>query len=369
MSAGRHRERARCASRASIASIALLAVGASAAVGAVGCAQTDVIARSAAIHCLSSEDCPAEGQCVPARCEPPGDIASLCSAEAVPSAPLVQVGDRCSDASSGGPDFHYALCSCTDFVSAHPLRVFGPGEADAAVAGPDSVGIGGAFSTGATVEIAGSLQVSGVLTLPGADALTLGGMLVETPSAACNCQDESLLDIAALVRSQATDARALAGGFDPARLEDVSTDSTLELACGRYRVDRIAGPSDLRIRALGRVALFVDGDLALDGGMEVVLEPSASFDLFVAGNVRVGAAWLVGGVEQAGRVRVYVGGDGTVDLAAEASIAGTLYAPRAELVTRGDLDVYGPLFVRRAAPGGELRVHAAEAPLLSCTGP
>ena len=349
--------------------LAPLASLALAAVLAAGCAQTDVVARAAAIPCLNPGDCLAEGQCVPTSCQPPGDVDSLCDAQGVPSAPLVHVGDGCSDASEGQPGFHFALCSCTDFVSAFPLHVFGGAAVDAGVMGPDSVGIGGEFSSGASVDIAGSLQVSGDLTLPNDDALALGGVLVQTPNPACNCQDENLLDIPALVRSQATDAGALAGGFDPARLEDVTTDSTLELSCGRYRVARIAGPSDLRIRAFGRVALFVDGDVALDGGMEVVLEPGASFDLFVAGNVRIGAAWLLGGVEQAGRVRVYVGGGGTINLAAEASIAGTLYAPRAELVTRGDLDIYGPLFVRRAAPGGELRVHAAEAPLLSCSAP
>jgi len=357
MSAGLGRERVRCAS------VALLAAG------ALGCAQTDVVARAAAIQCADADGCAGAGQCTPKRCEPPGDVASLCSADAVPGAPLVQVGDGCDDPSAAAPDFRFALCSCTDFVSGHALRVLGGGDVDAAVAGPDSVGIGGAFRATATVDIAGSLRVTGELTLPSADALQLGGSLLQSPSSPCNCQDQNLLDIAALVRSQATDARAVAGGFDPARLEEVTTDSTLELPCGRYRVARVAGPSDLRIHALERVAVFVEGDVALDGGMEVVLEPGASFDLFVGGNVRVGAAWLLGGVEQAGRVRVYVGGSGTIDLSAETSIAGTLYAPRAELVTRGDLDVYGPLFVRRAAPGGELRVHAAEAPLLACVQP
>jgi hypothetical protein len=350
-------------------SLAPVALAAMVALLAAGCAQTDVVARAAAIQCLNPGDCLAEGRCAPTSCEPPGELDALCDAEGAPSAPLVRVGDGCSAASAGQPGFHFALCSCTDFVSAFPLHVFGGTAVDAGVMGPDSVGIGGEFSTEASVDIAGSLQVSGDLTLPSEDALALGGVLVQTPNPACNCQDENLLDIPALVRAQTTDAPALAGGFDPAQLEGVTTDSTLELSCGHYRVARIAGPSDLRIRAFGRVALFVDGDVALDGGMEVVLEAGASFDLYVAGNVRIGAAWLLGGFEQAGRVRVYVGGEGTINLAAEASIAGTLYAPRAELVTRGDLDVYGPIFVRRAAPGGELRVHAAEAPLLSCSAP
>lgn len=360
MSAGRAGDAARCAS------LALLVVALS------GCAQTDVVARAAAIECLHPGDCRADGECVPASCEAPGDIASLCSSEATaevgPTAPLVQVGDGCGDADGGQQELRFAFCSCTDFVSAHPLRVLGDGALDAAVAGPDSVGIVGALSTSARVEIAGSLQLSGDLTLPAADALALGGALVQTSNPACNCRDANLLDVTALVQAQATDVRALAGGFDPVRLEDVTTDSTLELSCGRYRVARIAGPSDLRVRALGRVALLVEGDVALDGGMEVTLDAGASLDLFVAGNVRVGAAWLLGGVEQAGRVRVYVGGGGTIDLAAEASIAGLFYAPRAELVTRGDLDVYGPLFVRRAAPGGELRVHAAQVPAPLCSG-
>jgi hypothetical protein len=349
--------RGRCAVQ--LAGLALLAGG---------CAQTDVVARAAAIECLHAGDCMADGECAPTPCGSTGLDADLCAGDAPPQASRVQVGDGCSDTVTSVPGFRFALCSCTDVVSAHPLTVDGAGDADPATVGPDSVGIVGELSSDAIVDIAGSLQLSGDLTLPSEDALRVGGVLVQTPNPACNCRDENLLDVAALVQVQATDASAVAAGFDPARLEDVTTDSPLELGCGRFRVARIAGASDLRIRALGRVALFVEGDVALDRGMDVTLDPGASFDLFVAGNVRVGAAWLLGGIEQAGRVRVYVGGGGTLDLSAEASIAGLLYAPRAELVTRGDLDVYGPLFVRRAAPGGELRVHAALAPAPACGG-
>ena len=336
--------------------------------GLSSCAQTDVVARAALIECLDEADCAGDAECTPASCPSLAIASALCGAGSDPSLPLVQVGDGCGADTAGAPAFRFALCSCTDFVTVHPLRVVADPELDPELAGPDSVGIVGELSTDATVEIAGSLQLSGDLTLPSDDALALGGVLVQTPNPACNCQEQNLLDVAAAVEAQATDDAALAAGFDPAGLEDVTSDETLVLSCGHYRVARIAGPADLRIRALGRVALFVEGDLALDGGMEVVVEEGASLDLFVAGNVRVGAAWLLGGREQAGRVRVYVGGSGTIDLAAEASIGGPLYAPRAELVTRGDLTLYGPLFVRRAAPGGELAVHAAPATTLSCGG-
>jgi hypothetical protein len=265
-----------------------------------------------------------------------------------------------------GANSRSTVGTATDFVTMHALHVAADVASDGALGAPDSVGIVGELTTTATVDIGGSLQLSGDLTLPNDAALTLGGVLVQTPNPACNCQADNLLDVDALVQAQATDASALAAGFDPAALEHVASDQTLELTCGRYRVPRIAGPSDLRIRALGRVALFVEGDVALDGGMELTLEEGASFDLFVAGNVRVGAEWQLGGAEQAGRVRVYVGGDGTIDLAAEASIGGLLYAPRAELVTRGDLELYGPLFTRRLAPGGALTVHAASALTSTC---
>jgi hypothetical protein len=101
----------------------------------------------------------------------------------------------------------------------------------------------------------------------------------------------------------------------------------------------------------------VAGNVELDAGWIVNLDAGAQLDLFVAGNLRVAGELQLTRTDAASKVRLLVGGQGTVDLGADTSIGGVLYAPRAELVTRGRFEIDGALFVRRAAPGAELLVH------------
>jgi hypothetical protein len=107
----------------------------------------------------------------------------------------------------------------------------------------------------------------------------------------------------------------------------------------------------------GRVDLRIDGNIELDDDFVVSLDSGAQLTLFIAGNMRVAGRLELSTPDSAGNLRVLVGGNGTVDLGAEALIVGTLYAPRAELVTRGRFELTGAVFVRRAAPGAELIVH------------
>ena len=74
-------------------------------------------------------------------------------------------------------------------------------------------------------------------------------------------------------------------------------------------------------------------------------------------NVVADAALSLGDALAPARVRLYVGGDGTIQLGGGGTFAGNLYAPRAELVTAGDTEVFGALFVRRVAASGPLTVH------------
>ena len=207
-----------------------------------------------------------------------------------------------------------------------------------------------------------ALDVGGVLTLPAEATLDVPALSTgETRrapvsvTAPCDCAEERLLDVGALVAAheEANDDAAL--GIDP---DDYANGGarTLELDCGKVWLSRIGGEA-LTIVARGRVALFVGGDLALEGPLEVRTEGEGEIDLFVAGNVVGAARWMLGDPAAPARVRLYVGGSGTVDLAGGGLFAGNVYAPRAELVTPSEVEVFGSLFVRRLVSSGGLRVH------------
>jgi hypothetical protein len=68
--------------------------------------------------------------------------------------------------------------------------------------------------------------------------------------------------------------------------------------------------------------LFVDGDMIIDGGMNLEIGPEGEVDLFVAGSLAVGAAASFGNTSRPSLVRTYVGGSENVSLSASAYVLG-----------------------------------------------
>jgi len=287
--------------------------------------------------------------------------AATCSGALACAAPIPRaiVGDSCGAQPWVAPAFQHALCSCGDYVSELPLTIV------PAVAGSATpVAVDGDLTAGARIDVAGPLFVAGELALVGDGGIDAVDVQPETGAPRCDCSPSVALTVDAV--------RALApanpAGFDPAAFGNIAADVSIPLGCGAYRVPRIAGASSLNLAIEGHVVLVVEGDIALDANLQAVLAPGALLELFVLGNVRVAGAMLLGDDDD--RVQLYVLGTGTIDLEADAFIAGSMYAPNAELVTRGDLTTTGSIFVRRAAPGGPvvIRYDAARASAISCDG-
>ena len=232
----------------------------------------------------------------------------------------------------------------------------GPLRADGAVL------VGGDASIGSSVR-ASSLEIGGVLTIPDADAIEVSGDLrapsilerevVVPPPCAC----ETTVDIAAYVNRHHEvndNARIGLGEDDLGNLEEATR---LELPCGRYYVSRISGQGALTLAIEDRAALFVGQDLALQDMLTVELAPGAELDLFIAGQIVASNRLDLGDTSNAARIRIYMGGSGTLQLDAGATLAGYLYAPHAELSSNGDVELFGALFVRRLAVSGRFRAH------------
>ncbi|HJL12839.1 MAG TPA: hypothetical protein RMH85_30430 [Polyangiaceae bacterium LLY-WYZ-15_(1-7)] len=344
-------------------------------------------------------------------------LAAFCEGEG----PLIVVGDGAGSAEEdcagriAERSFRYALCTCEGLVTSHTLRTdsfdsdmgpYTPGGRGGSVGtngGGNSTArwdVGGAlWSSGDTgwtvaqplevgselhlasrlagseVEVARDARVGGGIAL---DALTVGGELRVPEGAAvavdalalgseargpvsvedpCACGEGELVDIAGFVARYARENENAAIGLAPDALADVAGETTLELPCGRYYLDRISAGAPLTLRVTGRVALFVAGSITANDAFRIVPEGDAEVDLFVGGDVTGAGAFAIGTAEAPARARMYVGGDGTVNLSAATTFAGNLYAPRAELVTAGAVEIFGAAFVRRLAASGALDIH------------
>jgi hypothetical protein len=235
--------------------------------------------------------------------------------------------------------------------------------------------IAGALGTGVTVTAGGDARLAGSIDLA---ALTVAGTLTVAPGAGlagavtagatvrapvevaapCACGADDLVDIAAFVAGHAADNQDAAIGLAPDRLTDYRGPITLDLPCGIYYVGPVRGDGALTLRVTGRAALLVDGDLALAAPFTVELATDdAELDLMIAGILSSNQAIAIGRIDHPARVRVYVGGSGTIELSGDSQLAANLYAPRAAVALSGTATVHGSLFVRRLDQSGPVTIH------------
>ncbi len=212
-------------------------------------------------------------------------------------------------------------------------------------------------------DLGDRITVEGDLTLPATATVngTVNGTTTQADIPAilpCPCATEQILDIAALTGWAATnndnevwavdedagmvieDGGAL--GLDPTLYEDGGP-QTLVLPCGRFYLTEVIQPSSLDIVVRDRAVLFIDGNLSANR-FTITVEDGGELDLFVAGDVAIGAAADFGSPDRPAAVRTYIGGNMT--LQANAEFAGNVYAPNAEIIFGAQASLYGSLMVR-----------------------
>ena len=309
-----------------------------------GC--SDAASCDAAVNMNCDGGACAPGTCSAAACTSIANTATFCSA-AQPAS--VTLGDGCDAA--GHATFRYAVCACGDLITNSSLEI--DALDGTAVPASASISINDELRLGPDTNIDGSVYVTGRYGAATPPRLT--GSLIQNAEPSCACDATDLLDIPALISARANDNDDALLGLTARTLENFGAERSLTLDCGRYYFDRVAG-GRLAIEARGRIAVFIAGNLALDGGLFLTLQDTARAEIFVGGNVQVSGRLELGTSNDGNRVLLAVHGNGTVNLE-DAVLDGTLYAPRAELVTRGPFELHGSLFVNRANFGAPARIH------------
>jgi hypothetical protein len=324
----------------------------------VACSATDVVARlrsdgPCADAGVSCTDAGATG-CQAESCATLGSRSALCQN----GQSQIQAGDSCK-ADGSAQASRYALCTCSDLITSNKLTVdaFSGTLAQSATQTP-KVGINGNLSLQGSGTIAADFIVRGRSVV--GDDLMLHG-LTQSTSAPCSCASEALLDVAALASAHASDNDNALAGITSEQLNGFSGAQQLTLDCGRYYFSRLKGDDPIVIHTRGHVAIFVGSNIELNNALSIQTESESQVSLFVAADMRVGGALSLGGDPNGkARVDLYLASEGTLEIAGSTELSGKLYAPRAELVSFGTFQIYGSLFVRRAAPGGELNIHYDE---------
>lgn len=215
--------------------------------------------------------------------------------------------------------------------------------------GEGPLSVGGDAGFGRAVR-ASSLQVGGTLAAPSEDdvdvpldQLGFGTFLASAPTVEPPCACDMLPSFEALLPSVSASVAV--------DLEVVDGDLELGLGCGVHALGQIRGSGAARIRVSGTVVLVVDR-VAVDR-LELEIPVGGELRLFVAEDVLVPDGWSV---EGGGRLRMIVGGRGTLRLPSDVSLDADLFAPEVELVVPGAARWSGALWVDRIASSGPLEL-------------
>ncbi len=244
-----------------------------------------------------------------------------------------------------------------------PLTIGGDLRDQGQLDGQYDISVNGDAEVGGDLRVK-SLSLAGTLTVnsssvvdisEGSPPVTRSAVQVTPP---CDCDTGP--DIPALVLAARTRNDNAAVGLDPSEgLKALSAPLEITLPCGSYYVDELYAPNPITLTITGRVTLYINGDLVTEAGgaLRVQLAPGAELDLVIANNLSTGDLVELGSAATPGRVRVYAGGTGSLSFAGNTTISGTLYAPKAELVTSAVFEVFGAVLARRMSASGALKLH------------
>lgn len=242
---------------------------------------------------------------------------------------------------------------------------------------PTSLGVQGNAWLAGGIQTTGDVLIAGTLHVPPMKPASVTGMFsfgamdsMSLPYApACECDSSQFVDVAGVVRTYEAQNDDAALGLSPTMLENVQSDLTTTLRCGRIFLTRIGGTASIHLTVQHRVALFVKGDLsATDFTIDV--PPGSELDLFVGNNITVSGVFQIGDPTNPARARTYVGGT-SVNLQNAATLAGNLYAPGAT-ITLGAMaakTLYGSIFAYALASESDLTIHFDTAILAPSTPP
>lgn len=326
----------------------------------------------------------------------PGDLDDMCTADL------------------GKKTFLFAVCSCTGLTANNLLKTdsFDSEMMGMMVMDGGSVGVNGAYSASAMVDIGGTLWVDGAIqtfnahevaqvlqcggdwtaTSPshvGIDAfvegdangqnktinidgdlhipagkatngVTVGGAILKEPvnvKVPCNCDD--LIDVGAIVQGFQIDNDNLAEAIEPDQLISISRETTLELPCGRYYFDAIDSNHQLTIKLSGRTVIAIAGDVKTAGAFTIELGPDAELDLFIAGDANLNNAATIGDTKRPAATRIYVGG--AFKFASNFTLGANLYQPNATFTANNMAEIWGSLFVGGLTLASPFIVHYDQA--------
>lgn len=139
----------------------------------------------------------------------------------------------------------------------------------------------------------------------------------------------------------------------------------LDLPCGYYHLNAIAGSAPITIVVHGRTALFISGNVDLSNEFYVDLEPGATLDVFIKGYLNTSQSMTLGNPNYPRLSRFYIQGTNTTGESLKLSggatyLNGVFWAGYGTIRASNELEMYGAMFANSFHLQGEVKVHYDE---------
>lgn len=209
---------------------------------------------------------------------------------------------------------------------------------------------------GTPFTVAKKLYVPAGATLSGVTAQqTINGAVSVPPPCACEAKD--ILPIAGIVDAKATANDNAKINLDPNVLDKPSTQTRFDLPCGQYYLSKIDTSNAVTIVTQGRTALYIGGDIKNGAALTITPAPGSELDVIVKGTLLVTTAIKIGSANYPAATRVYVGGGGDLNFAANATVGANIYAPNANFQWGSATAIFGSVFAGNFKSNSALNIH------------
>ena len=213
--------------------------------------------------------------------------------------------------------------------------------------------------------VSGSVNVSGTLYVPTtfdvgedvqAKAIYPGPVSVSAP---CDCSN-GFVNVGSAIDQASMNNGDAAAGFDQDALAAVSSATQLTLGCGTYYLSAIGSATGatppITLVVHGHALLAVGGDVIINGGLNVMLDPSAELDLLV-GQWLITKGGTIGAPSAPARFRIWVASTDTLAFDGQPTIAAVVHAPFSQAIVSSGLTLSGSLFVDSLTLLADSEVH------------
>jgi len=170
------------------------------------------------------------------------------------------------------------------------------------------------------------------------------------------CKPGNRIPIAQIVDNHRNNNDNSAIGLSTGALDRPGGPRVLELPCGKYFLDRVEMRGDkLTIRATGRTALFIDGDLISDTDTTIRAARGAELDVFVDGKATLETDVTVGSPSFPALHRFYVSGRWTSTN--DTALGAFVYAIDGGIDLKNNGEVFGGLYTQNLTTMNNTEVH------------